>query len=64
MDQEPGREPNELEQQAVTRRSRDTGGDAPAAASIEEREQLAREDGDESSHGSQGDDVAPRSGPG
>lgn len=33
----------ELDQEELARRSRDTGGDAPAAASIEEREAVARD---------------------
>ncbi len=37
----------ELDQEELARRSRDTGGDAPAAASIEEREAVARDDDDE-----------------
>lgn len=35
------------DEEAVARRSRDTGGDAPAAASIEEREALAAESDEE-----------------
>lgn len=38
--------PRPAEQDEVARRSRDTGGDAPAAASMEEREAVAEDTDD------------------
>lgn len=46
-------EDRELDQEELARRSRDTGGDAPAAASIEEREAVARDNDEFFGKGSQ-----------
>ena len=43
-DHEPAPEEQERSQEELARTSRDTGGDAPAAASIEEREAVARDE--------------------
>ncbi len=50
----------EREQEELARRSRDTGGDAPAAASIEEREAVARDEDDLFGKGSTEGDQAER----
>lgn len=41
---EPAPEEQQRSQEELNRTSRDTGGDAPAAASIEEREAVARDE--------------------
>ena len=43
---EPAPEEQQRSQEELNRTSRDTGGDAPAAASIEEREAVARDEDD------------------
>lgn len=43
---EPAPEEQQHSQEELNRTSRDTGGDAPAAASIEEREAVARDEDD------------------
>lgn len=45
-DHEPAPEEQQRSQQELARRSRGTGGDAPAAGSLEEREALARDEDD------------------